>query len=106
VIRMSELTEQEKNAMISIFNELKAITDYEKEREHIKEELSKPREKQKTIFYSTLTNSKSENKSYEDKVIEELREQRLPNISFEELRHNKLLQMAIDSLIKDAKRNR
>jgi len=100
------LSEQELNAQKSIYNELLAEYNYLLEKKKVKEELSKPTEKQKTIFYSTLSNNSKSDKSYEDEVIEELREKKLPYVSFEELRNNKIIQMAIDSLIKDAKRNR
>jgi len=99
------LSEQERNAQESIYNELLAEYNYLLEKKKVKEELNKPREKQKVILYSTLSNSsKSDKKSYEDEVIEELREQKLPNISFEELRNNKLLQMAVNAIIADSKR--
>jgi len=96
---------KEKLAEESILVELEAQLEELREKARIKEILSTKPKKQKVILYSTLSNSsKSDKKSYEDKVIEELREKKFPYVTFEELRDNKIIQMAVNAIIADSKR--
>jgi len=98
------LSEQERHAMISIYNELKAIADYEKEREHIKEELGKSNKKEKVLFYSTMKSDSKQDVVTE--ILTEYREKKFPFVSFDEMKDHPLIQQAVNSLIIDAKRNR